>query len=73
MSRTLSSREVITILLREGFVFISQRGSHAKYRKTENGKVATVIVPDGKAEIPIGTMRSIMRQSGLSRDYFFKD
>ena len=73
MSRTLSSREVVTILLREGFVFISQRGSHAKYRKMVGGKTVTVIILAGKHEIPTGTLRSIIRQSQLEKDYFFKE
>lgn len=57
----LSSREVIKVLLTEDFVFISQRGSHAKYRKTGASGVFTVIVPVGKREIPTGTLRSIIR------------
>jgi predicted RNA binding protein YcfA (HicA-like mRNA interferase family) len=60
----------VAILLHEGFLFVSQKGSHAKYRKV-NGVVATVIVPMRKKEIPAGTMRSIIRQSQLSEEKFF--
>jgi predicted RNA binding protein YcfA (HicA-like mRNA interferase family) len=71
MSKLLSSREIVAILLREGFVFISQKGSHAKYRK-DGASIATVIVPMDRKEIPLGTLRSIMRQSQLSGEKFSK-
>ena len=66
MPKLLSSKAIIAILEREGFAFVSQRGSHAKYRK---GKY-TVIVPSPRKEIPIGTFRSIVRQSGLNSTVF---
>jgi predicted RNA binding protein YcfA (HicA-like mRNA interferase family) len=71
MSKLFSSREIVAILLRDGFLFISQKGSHAKYRKTGD-VVATVIVPTGKKEIPIGTLHSIIRQSRLPNKKFSK-
>jgi predicted RNA binding protein YcfA (HicA-like mRNA interferase family) len=70
MPRVFSSREVIRTLLTEGFVFVSQRGSHAKYRKTGADGTFTVIVPVGKRGIPMGIFRSIIRQSGLSKERF---
>jgi len=71
MSKLFSSREIVAILLHEGFVFISQKGSHAKYRRTGD-VIATVIVPTGKKEVPVGTLLSIIRQSRLSNNKFFK-
>jgi len=68
MPKLLSSKQIIKILEQNGFVFISQRGSHAKYRKG----AATVIVPSPKKEIPLGTLRSIVRQSGLGSEVFTK-
>jgi predicted RNA binding protein YcfA (HicA-like mRNA interferase family) len=65
-----SSQEVVKTLQREGFVFVSQRGSHAKYRKTGTNAVLTVIVPAGRKQIPRGTFRSILRQSGLDESAF---
>jgi predicted RNA binding protein YcfA (HicA-like mRNA interferase family) len=47
-------------------MFTSQKGSHCKYKKDDK----TVIVPSPRKEIPIGTFRSIVRQSGLSIDKF---
>jgi predicted RNA binding protein YcfA (HicA-like mRNA interferase family) len=63
-----SSKQIINTLLTNGFVFISQRGSHAKYKKENR----VVIVPSPKKEIPIGTFRSIIRQSGLTQKDFQK-
>ena len=66
MSKLPSSKQIIKILVDNGFAFISQRGSHAKYRKGNR----TVIVPSPKKEIPLGTFRSIIRQSGLTQENF---
>ncbi len=66
MPKLHSSRHLITVLEKNGFQFISQKGSHKKYRRHDR----TVIVPDPKKEIPIGTFLSIVRQSGLDRKAF---
>ncbi len=66
-----SSKQIIRVLEKHGFYFVSQRGSHAKYRY-EDIQVRTVIVPASKKTIPHGTFRSIVRQSGLSRVDFEK-
>lgn len=50
-------------------MFISQKGSHAKYRLVK-GTTYTVIVPMAKKQIPLGTFRSIVRQSGLNKEDF---
>jgi predicted RNA binding protein YcfA (HicA-like mRNA interferase family) len=64
-----SSEEITKTLEREGFVFVSQRGSHEKYRKT-GSPTLTVIVPAGRKQIPRGTFRSILRQAGLDEGAF---
>lgn len=69
MPRLYSSRDVIAALEREGFSFVSQRGSHVKYRKS-GVPVRTVIVPAGRNEIPRGTFRSSLRQAGLGESAF---
>jgi predicted RNA binding protein YcfA (HicA-like mRNA interferase family) len=65
-----SSQQIVKTLEREGFLFVSRRGSHAKYRKTEDRVTLTVIVPAGRREVPRGTFRSILRQSGLDEAAF---
>lgn len=69
MPRLYSSKHIIKILLTKGFNFVSQKGSHAKFRK-HTSKILTVIVPNGKKEIPYGTFRSILRQSELEENDF---
>ena len=69
MPKLFASEHVIKVLYSKGFVFVSQRGSHMKFRK-RNDKVLTVIVPAGKKEIPIGTFRSVLRQSNLKQEDF---
>jgi len=68
MSKLYSSTQIIKALQKEGFVFISQKGSHVKYRK-EN---LTVIIPAGRKEIPFGTFRSILRQANFDIEDFKK-
>jgi len=71
MPKLYSSRQIIKILQKNGFLYVSQKGSHAKFRKTEK-LTLTVIVPAGKKEIPHGTFRSILHQSKLDGDDFKK-
>ncbi len=61
---------IIKVLQQKGFVHVSQKGSHVKFRKYIENKKLTVIVPAHKKEIPFGTFKSILRQSGLTKDDF---
>ncbi|MEK7524530.1 MAG: type II toxin-antitoxin system HicA family toxin [Patescibacteria group bacterium] len=70
MLKLYSSKFIAKILEREGFVFVSQKGSHMKFRKV-GSPTLTVIVPAGR-EIPYGTFKSILRQSNLPEDDFKK-
>ena len=71
MPRPITLKLVLKILFSEGFVFISQRGSHAKFRKEGNPK-RIVILKMSKKEIPYGTFRSILLHSGLKDSDFRK-
>jgi predicted RNA binding protein YcfA (HicA-like mRNA interferase family) len=71
MPKLFSSNQIIKVLLRLSFIFVSQKGSHAKYRKAGKSTL-TVIVPVGRKEIPLGTFRSILRQAGLTEAEFKK-
>lgn len=64
--RVYTPRQVLAGLRRAGFEVVSQRGSHIKLRA---GDGRTVIVPDHR-EIAGGTMRSILRQAGLTAEEF---
>jgi len=60
----LKSSQVVKALMRHGFVFKSQRGSHAKYVKMGPPK-RTVIVPMHD-EVAKGTLQGILDQAELS-------
>ena len=64
MPKLYGARDVIKGLRRAGFEIVNQKGSHIKYRKYGDS-VLTAVVPANKREIPIGTFRSILRQSKL--------
>jgi predicted RNA binding protein YcfA (HicA-like mRNA interferase family) len=70
MPKLLSSAEIIEILYKNNFLFVSQRGSHMKF--SNKALVAIVIVPANKREIPHGTFGSIVRQSKLSKKDFLQ-
>jgi predicted RNA binding protein YcfA (HicA-like mRNA interferase family) len=67
--RVLSGREVCNILAEHGFVQVRHRGSHIIMQKRVAGSTITVPVPDHD-ELRIGTLQSIIRQSGLPRVLF---
>ena len=67
--RVLSGREVCAILARHGFAEVRQRGSHIVMQKKLPGTTATVPVPN-HSELRIGTLQSIIRQSGIPRNEF---
>jgi len=69
MPKLFSSKHIIKVLQKKGFIFISQKGSHVKFRKY--GKTTlTVIVVAKRKEVPYGTFKSILRQSHLMEDDF---
>lgn len=67
--RILSGKQVCSILSAHGFIEIRQRGSHIIMQKRLPTTTITVPVPN-HAELRIGTLQSIIRQSGLPRNEF---
>jgi predicted RNA binding protein YcfA (HicA-like mRNA interferase family) len=65
----LSGQEVCAILEQHGFARVRQRGSHVVMQRARADGTTTVPVPDHK-ELRSGTLRSIIRQSGLPRSEF---
>jgi predicted RNA binding protein YcfA (HicA-like mRNA interferase family) len=59
----MNSREIIAALEKAGWVKIAQKGSHVQFKHPE--RLGRVTVPHPSRDIPIGTLRSIERQSGL--------
>ena len=66
MTKLPSTEKVLKVLISQGFLLKSQKGSHQKF---SNGQ-RTVIVPAGRKEIPIGTLKSISRQAGIDYENF---
>jgi len=67
--RILSGQQVCSILAHHGFIEIRQRGSHIVMQKQLGNTTITVPVPN-HSEIRIGTLQSIIRQSGIARSEF---
>lgn len=69
MPKSYSLRKVLNVLKDKDFFFVSQNGSHAKYRCCYNSGL-TVIVPLYGKEVRYGTFRSILRQAKLVEEDF---
>ena len=61
--------KICKVLKDNGFVNIRQKGSHVIMQKTIGADTITVPVPNHK-EVKVGTLQSIIRQSGLTRTDF---
>ena len=57
----LKSKEVLRILQKQGFTIKRQSGTHVILRKENK----TVVVPVHREIMPIGTLKSIEKQSGV--------
>jgi predicted RNA binding protein YcfA (HicA-like mRNA interferase family) len=63
----LSGQEVVRAFEKEGWRIARQRGSHIILVK--EGHIATLSVPDHR-EVAKGTLRSLIRSSGLTIEEF---
>ena len=62
--KSYSSREVIRLLVEDGWFLVRIDGSHHHFKHPTKKGLVTVKHPD--KDIPIKTLRSIARQSGLT-------
>jgi len=62
-------REVIAKLKRAGFEEVRQTGSHI-FMRHKDGRLT--FVSFHRSDIPIGTMRKILKQANLTEDQFKK-
>jgi len=67
----LKAGEITKILQQHGFILISQRGSHQKWRNSDTGKQVIVPYHKGK-QLPLGTLRSIIEGSGIPEEEFHR-
>ena len=60
----MRSSDVIRMIEADGWLQVAQKGSHRQFRHPE--KAGRVTVPHPKADLAIGTIKSIEKQSGVS-------
>jgi predicted RNA binding protein YcfA (HicA-like mRNA interferase family) len=63
------AREALAKLQRAGFIIKRQSGSHVILRHADGRQTYVAMHP---GDIPTGTFRSILKQSGLSEEEFKK-
>ena len=54
-------KKVIKALEKDGWIFVSQKGSHMKYKKGDK----TCIIPNHHGDIPKGTLSNIAKSTGI--------
>jgi predicted RNA binding protein YcfA (HicA-like mRNA interferase family) len=63
MVKSISSRDIIRLLVAAGWQEVRVTGSHHHFRHAT--RPGTVTVPHPVKDMPAGTVRSIERQSGV--------
>jgi len=59
----VKSAEVIKILVEDGWFIFNIRGSHHQFKHPI--KTGKITVPHPKADLPLGTVKSILKFAGL--------
>ena len=59
----LTPREIIKLLQKNGFIIVSQNGSHVKLKNEQNGR--QTIVPYHNKSLKKGLEQAILKQAGL--------
>jgi predicted RNA binding protein YcfA (HicA-like mRNA interferase family) len=59
----MRSAEVIALLRKDGWFEVAQKGSHIQFKHPSTP--GRVTVPHPKRDLPMGTLHSIEKQSGL--------
>lgn len=65
--RPMSARKIIRILTKTGFVVVRQSGSHRSFYNCFTKKLVVIPLHQGR-DLPPGTVKSIMKQSGTNID-----
>ncbi len=63
--------KIIKVLRRLGFVKVSQRGSHVKYKK--GGIPSRIVIIPMHYEVAKGTLQSILEQAGITLEEFLNN
>jgi predicted RNA binding protein YcfA (HicA-like mRNA interferase family) len=59
----MKSGDILKILEQDGWKAVAQKGSHIQLKHPN--KPGRVTVPHPKRDVPLGTLKSIEKQSGL--------
>ena len=62
--RLFNARELERLISRYGFVMISQKGSHRKWRNMSTGRKVIIPFHSGRT-LPLGTLRSILTDAEI--------
>lgn len=60
----MKSRDVIKLLKQNGWILCHQKGSHQQFKHAT--KLGRVTVPHPKRDLPIGTVKSILKQADIA-------
>ncbi|MGD9396426.1 MAG: type II toxin-antitoxin system HicA family toxin [Candidatus Thorarchaeota archaeon] len=67
----VSGKDIIKYLSSRGFEIVGRKGSHIRMKKLAEPRNLIVIIPNHK-ELAQGTLRSILRQAGITFEEFVK-
>lgn len=68
--KPLSAKQIIKILIANGFVSVRQKGSHQIYSHKSSGIMVPIPFHGGNKALPIGTFLAIVKQSKIPKDKF---
>ncbi len=66
----ISGRELVKLLMKNGFVIVRQRGSHIRVEKNTKNGLIKITIPN-HPEIKKGTLNQIIKSSGLTKEELF--
>jgi len=66
----ITPKKLLKVFIKQGFMIKRQTGSHRVYHNFKSEK--TTVVPFHSKDIPQGTLRSIIKQTGLNENIFLK-
>lgn len=59
----MTTRELIKLIEKDGWVYKNSRGGHNHYQHPT--KLGKVTIPTAKTDLPKGTVNSVLKQAGL--------
>ena len=61
----LKPKEMLSLLLNNGFIIVNQKGSHIKLKNLKTNK--QTIVPMHSKELKVGLEKAILKQAGIKK------